>query len=396
MTTRRWVIGGAAGAAVLAAAGYRAWDRGVFSQGQGPAYEPWGQSLGKASDGAQQPLHAAILAASAHNTQPWLFQITDGGFDVLADRSRNLGAFDPFRREMHISLGCAITNLLISASINGYQINRYVPVAGKFALSPPDVPALAAQLGFTRTGETTTRLLLLARAMAHRHTNRGAYIADKPVPSAVLNAIVRPAQQPNVSIAFITDPGARKEFGSLIVEATQRIVDDAQMSADSARWLRAGAKEIDAHRDGITLETSGLSPLMVDTAKMLPDMGAASADKYWLAMTRDTQVATAPAYGVLLVQDRMDMPQALSAGQVWQLLHLSATTVKLAAQPMNQPMECIDRNAMLGRPDTFLKSVAEFAKLPDWQPAFVFRMGTPMTPVYPSPRRPLGDVIRRA
>ena len=41
MVSRRMMIGGGAGAAVLAALGYRAWDRGVFTPGQGPAYEAW-------------------------------------------------------------------------------------------------------------------------------------------------------------------------------------------------------------------------------------------------------------------------------------------------------------------------------------------------------------------
>ena len=74
MTSRRAVIGGGAGAAVLAALGYRVWDRGVFSAGKALPYQPWNEWQGHAGEGSRRPLHAAILAASAHNTQPWIFE----------------------------------------------------------------------------------------------------------------------------------------------------------------------------------------------------------------------------------------------------------------------------------------------------------------------------------
>src|ERR1700730_9352439 len=136
------------------------------------------------------------------------------------------------------------------------------------------------------------------------------------------------------------------------------------MSADSARWFRTGRREIAAHRDGVTLDTAGLSPLMVAAAKLLPDMDAKSADQYWLSITRD-QVRTAPVLGILLVRDRLDMRSAIVAGRAWQRLHLAATAEGLAAQPLNQPIESIDRDAMLGRAGSFGSAIAKFADAPD-------------------------------
>ena len=92
---------------------------------------------------------------------------------------------------------------------------------------------------------------------------------------------------------------------------------------------------------------------MTATAKLLPDMDAKSADRYWLSMTRDTQLASAPLLGVILVRDRLDMNLAMEAGRAWQRLHLGATAEGLAAQPLNQPVECTDRSAMVGKNDSF-------------------------------------------
>jgi hypothetical protein len=167
------------------------------------------------------------------------------------------------------------------------------------------------------------------------------------------------------------------------------------MSADSARWFRTGRREIEAHHDGVTTDTAGLSPLMQVAAKLLPDQNAKSADQYWLSATRDRQVATAPVFGMILVRDRLDMAAAIAAGQLWQYLHLSATTAGLAAQPMNQPVEMMDRNAMLGRKDMFGPALGNLANLPGWEPTFVFRMGYAEREALPSPRRPLADVIVR-
>jgi nitroreductase len=87
------------------------------------------------------------------------------------------------------------------------------------------------------------------------------------------------------------------------------------------------------------------------------------------------------------------MAQSIDAGRAWQRLHLAATAMGIAAQPLNQPVECIDRNEMLGRPDGYQRALLNFAQAQDWQPTFVFRLGYAEKPAPPSPRRPLSDVI---
>lgn len=388
MVSRRVMIGGGIGAAVVAGLGYRVWDRGVLAGPGGPAYAPWDEWQGSIVDGLRRPLHAAILAANPHDTQPWLFELGDETITVYADRIRNLGAFDPFRREMQLGLGAAIENLVRAANVYGYT--AFVrPVAGRLAPSPPDVPTVVAHISMDPAAPGRD---LLFEAIPNRHTNRGPY-RDTLVAPHALASLASLADSDQVRIAFLTDAGARGEMAALIVAATEKIVADPDMSQASARWIRTGRREVEAHRDGITIDAAGLSPATAMFGKLMPDMGAATQDSYWLDNTKTTQVH-APVLGAILVKDRLDGAGAIAAGRAWQRLHLAATTMGLAAQPLNQPVECIDRATELGRADSFQAALVKLAKAPGWQPTFTFRLGYAEKPAPPSPRRPLDDAIK--
>ena len=392
MQTRRALLAGGGGVAALALGGlfYRAWDRGVWSGGEGAAYAPWSGWAGSAADGIKRPLRAAILAANPHDTQPWFFATGENVITLFADRARHLGSFDPFRREMHLGLGAAVENLVLAARAGGYAA-RITPADGTLSLSPADTPVPVARIVLLPMPPLRDALF---DAIPNRHTNRGPYRGDQPVAAQTLARFADLVTDDAVRVVLVADPQARGELGALIVSATERIIGDPQMSADSARWFRTGRRDIAAHRDGVTADTAGLSPVLVAATKLLPDLDAASADKYWLSMTRETQVATAPVLGMLLVRDRLDMRSAIAAGRAWQRLHLAATVAGLAAQPLNQPVECIDRDAMLGRTGDFGTALAGFTAAPGWEATFLFRLGVAERAAGPSPRRALEEVLR--
>jgi nitroreductase len=385
-TTRRIVLGGA-GALVLGALGYRAWDRGVFEIGEGPAYRPWDEWRGTPGEGPNQALHAAILAANPHDTQPWLFAAHGASISVLADRARNLGAFDPFRREMHLGVGCAIENLMRAAAVSGYTMNVIVS-GGKLEPSPGPAPVRAAHLWLDASPAMRDELF---EAIPRRHTNRGPY-HERPVSDEDLHKLEALVSDNEIRVVFLTDYQARADMASLIVAATERIIADHEMSRDSARWFRTGKHEVAEHRDGIGIDTSGVSRWVAAGAKMMPDQDAATADKYWLGMTRDVQTV-APVLGIVLVRDRLEMGSAIAAGRAWQRLHLAATAMGLAAQPLNQPVEMVDRHQQLGRSDEFAGELQKLARANAWEATFTFRLGYAKEPAPASPRRPLHQVM---
>ncbi len=390
LASRKAVIAGAGGMA-LTALGYRAWDRGVFAGATGPAYASWDEWRGSILDGFRRPLRAAVLAASPHNTQPWQFEESNEAITVYADRSRHLGSFDPFRREMHLGLGCAIENFALAARTFGLAADVHV-VNGRFEVSPGSQPVRAAQMMPRRTRRSDDPLV---DAIPMRRTNRGPYrdrsIAPERLHELVELAKLRPSSA--VRVVFLSDDVARREVGALIVEATERIVADHEMSLDSFRWIRTGRRDVLAHRDGVTIDTAGAGRLKTLAAKFLPNLNAAVIDRIWLDATRATQTATAAVFGMMLVPDRLDMASTIAAGRAWQRLHLAATILGLAAQPLNQPVEMIDRNQMLGRADEFGPGLASCSGENEWEPTFVFRLGYAERQAPHSPRRALENVM---
>ena len=70
-----------------------------------------------------------------------------------------------------------------------------------------------------------------------------------------------------------------------------------------------------------------------------------------------------------------------------------ATTQGLGAQPINQPVEVVDRERTLNSAPQMAQVLAGITGDSAWQATFCFRMGYPTAEAPPSPRRPVENVI---
>jgi nitroreductase len=357
---------------------------------EGDAYAPW--TLWGDPSLRQTPfalVAAAVLAANPHDTQPWLFRVRDERIDVLADLSRNLGAMDPFVREMHLGLGCAIENMVVAAGPNGFEAEVEAVEGSLLDLVERRGPVAAASLRLKERAPIAPDALY--DAIALRHTNRYAYERVKPPPADWLDAAGKTAAGHGARLVVFDGGDRRRAFDAAVIEATQAIIDDKTMIGDSDSWFRSSRAEIDAHRDGPTLEAAGLSVFVLTYARLFA-VSPETSHAAWLANTRDTQLASAPLTGLIAVRDRYDRKSALAAGRVWQSLHLSATAGGLALQPLNQPIEMVDRERQTGQGDAWAKRIAGLTG-DDWQATFAFRAGYASHPAPASPRRRLADVV---
>jgi hypothetical protein len=387
MTRRSMLHHVGVGAATVVVAGigvgsYRVFDNGVLNAGHGSAYDPWTNwrndptSLGLVA--------AAILAANPHNTQPWTFHVTADSIELFADPNRRAGTLDALEREHHIGLGCALENLLLAAAARGFQPT--VTLLSD-ATDPNHVATVRLAVG-AKVAST------LHDAIGDRHTNRGPYTSEAVTADVLSTLGATTAEFDGVDVHWFTTPAARAALGALIIDATQAIVDDVDQSKDSYAWLRMTRDQIDTHCDGLTLDTQGLSPLILAMAKILPATSRAAGDTFWLDQTRTVHTATAAAYGVITVADPNDPTLRLIGGRLLQRIHLAATVAGLGLQHMNQITERIDRDAQLGHTSAFGPAMDALVAQPGRHALSTFRIGHPVRDGRLSPRRPVSQVTR--
>ena len=382
-------LGGAALVVVAGGSVFRAVDQGMFSVGRGPAYEPW-TNWRDAPTAPERIVAAGILASNPHNSQPWLFHITDSAIDLYAVPARQIGVIDPFRREMYIGLGCALENMHLAAQTEGFSL--------EIALLPNAADEThAAHLSLTPDANAHANFPLYA-AIPSRHTNRAPYDTFRPLTPEQFAACDALVTEPDVRLFWFKDEAARAQFGEVAIDAAEALIADKQQSIDSHLWWRQDWDQVQESADGITLDAQGLGELITNLAKFLPDLSRQQGDQTFVKNVREIMIPTAAAFGILAVPNGMDnaseaaFRQRLNCGRAWQRMHLWGTTQGLAMQPLNQMCERDDRERHLGQApvigDAVRALVGENARA-----IMPFRVGYPTLDAFPSPRRGLGQVI---
>lgn len=308
-------------------------------------------------------VQAAIAAPSIHNSQPWRFRIHHGGIDVFADWDRRLDVVDPSGRELLISIGAALFNLRLSMRHQGWM-----PTTRVF-LTPdgPDRPDLIARITAGRPAPPTAPLNILFAAIPRRHTNRLPF-APTTIPAAVLDELVAAAAMEGATVRVASAVG-RNAILSLVRTAERRLADRGIYRAELTDWTRPAHHR----RDGIPPQAFG--PWDAMEALPLRDFGLTQ-PQLRRAVARYEPYPTI----VVLSTEGDHAPQWLTSGQALQRMLLVATAQGLAATPMSQPLEIAALRELVTDTDHGL-----WAQL-------ILRLGY-ATPVGPTPRRPLADVL---
>jgi hypothetical protein len=354
---------------------------GYYSADSGAAFAPWDFPGGETVP-EMIAARAALLAANPHNTQPWALRVTTSQIDLHADFSRNLGTMDSLLREMHIGLGCAITNMVIAARASG----RTPSVS---LLPDMSDASLVARVALVPSAPVDDPLF---SSIARRHTNRGRY-ADAPAAAALSSALESLVTEPGIQLHLFVDNSDMALFRQGTIDATNAIISDADMSRDTNTWYRQSADDILQHRDGITIDCSGNGASTVLLSKVTGRPSDETANSYWLGATRGDQT-TGSAFGIVSSPAENTRADQLRVGQVYQAMHLWAVSQGLAMQPLNQMAERQDREQTQGLPPQSTALLAQLMGSTDRRAQMLFRIGYPWDDANPSPRRPIEWVLQ--
>ncbi len=335
---------------------------GIFMQPES-SLEVWNLNESDFPADSSQPhekmaflLNYAILAPSSHNSQPWKFNVSDDKILLFADRSRWLSVADGDKREMHISLGAALENLILAAENFGYNCT-----VSLFPGQEDLVATVSLQEAALSAANTS-----LFQAIPLRRTNRNPY-ETQALSQADLNSLLGYSSGPDVAVFLSQDPDTIEAFRKLVVQADGILYSDIDYKSELGRWLGLGV-----------MGPRGVRAKMAQLAVVFLDVGPEQ-------IRKDSDlINSTPCIGFICTAEN-DSLSSLQAGRALERLWLAAASKGLSLQPMSQPLEVRQVKADL---DSLLPAA--------WDKRAVqqtFRLGYAASQGEHSGRRPLQDVL---
>lgn len=309
----------------------------------------------------------AVLAPSRHNAQPWTFEIDGDEVRLHADPWRALPACDPRDREQAMGCGAALLNLRVAAARFGWATSVEVVAGGRR-------DGLVARLRLEERRPPTPEVNELFEAIPVRRTCRLPLDGRDPPPGLVAR-LAREAALEGAELRPVEE-SERCALAELVAEGDRRQWHDRAYRAEVARWSRTAGS---TRPDGVPGFAMGLS----DDAAFLQPFVLLLTDPGSLEAERDRRRVTG-ARALLCLASRGDSPgDHVAAGQALQRVLLRAAASGLSACYLGAPLEVPELRRRL-------RAVLGLGT----QPQVLFRIGF-AGPLRPTPRRPVGDVLRR-
>jgi len=302
-------------------------------------------------------LRYAILAPSNRNTQPWRFAIGRDQITIHAEFSRWQRVSDAHKRELYISLGCALENLLVALEHFGFgHVVTRAPGA--------EDESIAVQVAILdRPAASPYRTASMFRAIVRRHTHHGRY-RRRAVAAKVLRQLADCRVEHDLNLLLTPDT------------AIKRAVDRLMLQGDALAFSNPRYRKELADCIG---EGSFGGPWLLSLAQQfaVAHLGVSKA----VARGDHAALMSSPVFG--LISGRAGSSEVrIKAGQLLERLYLAATELGLVLQPISQLLEA-EQVRM------------KFSKLfrAGGVPLMAFRLGYADTPGHKTPRRALEEVL---
>jgi nitroreductase len=273
----------------------------------------------------------ARLAPSVHNTQPWLFRVTNGALELFADRDRQLQALDPEGRQLVMSCGTAVFHARLALRLQGFDADLTTgdEIYGDF------LARLQPRAGAPTTPEERS----LAAAATTRHTQRAPF-TDKPVADDTLKAISLAVEGEGAWVRLLSGPNEQLPVIVLLGHADEIEDRDEAYREEVAEWTTRDAST----HDGI--------PADVVPRSVRGRMSNVQGRDFALEGTPDRIADRAPVERPLVTVigtsgDALD--DWLTAGQALAHLLLAAVVDGVQASPLGQVVDLPATRAQLGR-----------------------------------------------
>ena len=200
----------------------------------------------------------ATLAPSGHNTQPWKFVVSPNEIRIYPDLTRRVPAVDPDNRELWISLGGALENLLIAAERAGYQAEAsyLLDVGGRIQAGRIHAGDDHISVVLKKTGAKPVGQSLVFNAIPLRQCTRNEY-DNKPVAVADLKKLETAATGAGVTPMLFTGAAAMEPMLEYVNAGNDRQMTDDDFKHELTDWIRFSDHEAISTMDGLASRASG-------------------------------------------------------------------------------------------------------------------------------------------
>ena len=271
-------------------------------------------------------LYYASLAPSGHNAQPWTVRIDGREIRVGTDPARWLPKVDPANREVMLSVGAFLENLITAAPAHGFVAD--CEIVG--ARPTTDVARVALE-------STSPRDAPLERLRARRTVRSGQL--DRDISTADVQALRAAGGDDDILFfAAGSQHGRRLAEATLEANRVQTSRDDAQ--SELADWMRWTPEDGRAHRNGFTpesLDITGIAGWYVRHFMNKKAVLGRRFRKQSLDLVR-RQLASYGGWIVITSQDE-SIPALIDAGRRCERMWLDARPRSIGVHPMSQVLE---------------------------------------------------------
>jgi hypothetical protein len=262
------------------------------------------------------------LAANGHNAQPWKFVVSEKAIEIHPDYTRRLPVVDPHDRELWISLGCTLENLLVAARTIGYAVEVTYPDSADFiqVYLAKDIPQASS----------------LFEAIPQRQTTRSEFDGTS-IKTTDLDQVQALPLEPGVSLRYLTNSAEMETALEYVNQGNLSQYADKAFLDELVYWLRFNKKEALNMLDGLYTRASGnsevprwLGEIFVEGTK--PQQQADADAQKW---------RSSPG-GVVVVSASDDKATWVRTGQVYERMALKMTALNIKTAFLNQPIEVAD------------------------------------------------------
>jgi hypothetical protein len=282
-------------------------------------------------------LHLASLAPSGHNTQPWTVRVVEPGHWVIgSEEKRWLPAVDPENRELLLSLGAFLENLVIAAGTFGYQVEIEI-----IAKNPKDREIADLRL---KKGKVESFSLEKIRK---RRMVRSNFLSNE-IKAEDLKYISRHDLRPFLAMPQVgahsfyfpqnSPEGKYLQEGTIEANRKQAFRDPAQ--EELANWIRWSNKDAEAHRNGLTpvsMEIGGFAGWYVRNFYDRQSVLTKSFREQSVDMA--ARQAKSGAGWLVVTSPDSSIPTLIEYGRVFENMLLKIRERMIAVHPMTQMLE---------------------------------------------------------